>query len=127
MDFGVMPSGSRSLELVDWLRCGLGFVFLAAALWWQELQQAGAQVPEISNNKVGSWSSSARVVLHATDPSTSVIFTKLPWRKSDEEAASSSSTSNKCVSPSVRVGAVRSPLLPNQCGGGERTGGSICV
>lgn len=62
------------------------------------------------------------MVSHATDSLTSVISTKLPWRKPEEEAAGSNSTSNKCVSPSVQVGAARSPLLSSHRGCGGRKG-----
>jgi len=87
-----MASGSRSPELLDWLRCGLGGVFLAAALWWQGLQLAGIRFSEISDNKVELWSSSAWVVSHATGLLTSVFFSKPPWRRSEGKAACSSST-----------------------------------
>lgn len=89
--------GSRSPELVDWLWCVLGFVVLTTALGY-ELRLVRTSIPEISDNKVVPWSSTARVVAHASDLWTSAISSKLPWRKLEEEAACSSSFSNKCVS-----------------------------
>lgn len=117
-----MAFGSRSSELVDWLRCVLGFVVLAAALWWHEPWQVQASIPEISDNKVVSWSSAARVVSHASDLSTSAISTKLPWTKLEEEVACSSSSSNKCVLPPDQIGAARSLLLSSHRGGGKGRG-----
>nr|XP_051196040.1 uncharacterized protein LOC127309099 [Lolium perenne] len=115
-----MAYGSRSSELVGWLRCVLGVVVLAAALW--QVRPVGAWIPEISVNKVGFWSYSARAAPHATDPSTSAISTMLPWRKLEEEAACSSSTTNKCVLPSDQVEPATSLVLPSHHGGGGELG-----
>jgi hypothetical protein len=46
----------------------------------------------------------------------------LPWRKLEEEAACSSSTTNKCVLPSDQVEPATSLVLPSHHGGGGELG-----
>jgi hypothetical protein len=44
---------SRSLELLSWFHCGLGFVLLVVVLWWQEQKQEGVHILGIYDNKAG--------------------------------------------------------------------------
>jgi hypothetical protein len=92
-----MAFGSRSLELVGWLRCGLGLAFLAVWLWWQEPPPAREQCLGISNSKDVFWSLSTLAALHvAGGPSEPCSF-KLPWRSMKEEVAGMFYLNN-CVS-----------------------------
>ena len=90
-----MASGSRSPELVGWLRCGLVLVLLVVRLWWQELFPTGELNPGISVNKADLWSSSPLVVSHAAGRSSFSFSIKLPWWKAKEQATGTGSL-NKC-------------------------------
>lgn len=90
-----VPYGSRSSEFLGRLRRSLGSVSLVAKLRWQELLQAGVLGLGISANKVKRWCSASLPAAHAGEQQSSLFFAALPWRKTRQEAGTS--TSNKCV------------------------------
>lgn len=125
MAFGVMPflaymaSGSRSPELVGWLRCVLGLVLLAAELSWQERPSLGELNRGISANKADSWSSSPLVVSRAAGGSSTTFFPRLPWRKAEEEASGTGSL-NKRGHRQIESVHAEISLLAGLGGGGRR-------
>lgn len=87
---------SRSLELVGWLRCGLGLALLAVWIWWQDSSPVRERCLGISDNKAVFLSSSPLVALHAAGGSSEPCFFKFPWRRMKEEVAGTGSL-NKCA------------------------------